>query len=32
MVREQTIEQMERFARDIMPRLVAPPEPVGVNA
>jgi alkanesulfonate monooxygenase SsuD/methylene tetrahydromethanopterin reductase-like flavin-dependent oxidoreductase (luciferase family) len=32
MVREQAIEQMERFARDILPRLVAPAEPVGAGA
>ena len=32
MVREQAIEQMERFARDIMPRLLASAEPLGVGA
>jgi hypothetical protein len=32
MVREQAIEQMERFARDIAPRLAAPAERLGVSA
>jgi alkanesulfonate monooxygenase SsuD/methylene tetrahydromethanopterin reductase-like flavin-dependent oxidoreductase (luciferase family) len=32
MVREQAIEQMERFMRDVMPRLSAPAEPAGVTA
>jgi hypothetical protein len=32
MVREQAIEQLERFARDIKPRLVAAAEPVPASA
>jgi hypothetical protein len=32
MVREQAIEQMERFARDIMPGLVRSAEPLGIGA
>jgi hypothetical protein len=32
MVREQAIEQMERFMRDVMPRLSASAEPAGVTA
>jgi len=31
MVREQAIEQIERFARDIIPRLMRAPEPSGVG-
>ena len=31
MVREQALEQIERFARDIMPRLMRAPEPLGVG-
>jgi alkanesulfonate monooxygenase SsuD/methylene tetrahydromethanopterin reductase-like flavin-dependent oxidoreductase (luciferase family) len=32
MVREQTIEQMERFAENVRPRLMAQVEPVGARA
>ena len=32
MVREQAIEQMERFMRDVMPRLSAAAEPAGASA
>jgi len=31
MVRQQAIEQMERFAHDIMPRLVSSAEPMGIG-
>jgi hypothetical protein len=32
MVRQQAIEQLERFAHDIMPRLMRSAEPLGVGS